>query len=487
MDAKAKTPACLSSCPNEVQLLIVEELLGYEYAGLYNMSLLNKHFYSIAQPVLFRRIFVGWERGNSPCLTIVTRTLLERPDLAKEVKYLRLDGYDFPDRCPDMMPTISVAGLNMNKVATFIEDTGADFADAWAEAVSDGEVDALVTLLIAILPRIREIWLGPDFSIEIYFLALMFDPDRRSKPGANFPAHERLRALTVRNDMVDSYHSWLDFTYSAQAFFNIPTLEALSFAVISSSIPAFWPKGRPKSLQRLVELHLHRVRESQLEDFFRLAPKMETLRWTWSWNPEHHEEFTNVIDMGMLESALETRSLDLEILDIVVVDDAGIEDPSKLWQVGMLGEFNVLRDFYVLQQLTVPLPLLMGWSSKSAGYLRDKIPSCLISLTLTDDLCQQKSYDWSKKSIRSLTNRFLYGEVEVQRTDIRMFTIAGATFRDVWTDEEIDVLRDGCERYHIDFDVLDYTPAEYRVEAEAEARKERYGSCSCATHGGDTA
>ncbi|KAF4948546.1 hypothetical protein FSARC_13718 [Fusarium sarcochroum] len=485
MDTKSKTPACLSSCPDEVQLLILKELPEYE--DLRSMALINKRFCNIAQPVLIRDIFVGWEPGSSPCLTTVIRTLLDRPDLANEVKSLRLDGHEFPDRCPDVMPTMSVAALNMLKVASFIEKTGADFADAWAEAVSDGEIDALVTLLIALVPRVKEIYLGPDFSIEIYYLEMMFDPDRRSKPGVELPAHEHLRALTVRNETVDSYHSWFNFTKSGLVFFNISQLHALSIAAISSSTPMFWPKGRPQALKRLVELHLHRVRESQLEGFFSLTPNMRVLRWVWSWNPEHPEVFTNVIDVGMLESALETRMTDLETLDIQLVDDAGIEDPTHLWAIQMQGELNELRYFCVLRQLIIPLTLLMGYSSTSRRTLRSKIPSCLISLCLTDDLCQQLDYDWSKKSIRSLIHEFLYGEIEVSRTDIRSLSIAGATFHDVWTAEEVQILKDGCRRHDIDLDVLDYTPAEFRANAEIEARGGRRRSCSCATEVEDTA
>lgn len=462
------------SMPIEVQFIIAEQVS--ERRDLHAMTLVNRHFTNMFQPLLYKEVDVGWSPKEPSPLTLATRTLLDRPDLSAYVESLRLDGYDFPERKPKVISTFSVTGLNTSKAAGIINCTGADFADMWAQGVSDGEVGALVALLVAIVPNVKDIYLGADFCIEVLFLALMLDRKQQSKLNVNLPALEHLTNVTLENHYADLFDEEINANDGVLNFFNLPQLESLSMAVSLISARPWGPGERFQQMTNLTFLHLSRASEEQLRAILSLTPKIAHLKWSCYWCPK--EEYTEVlrttVDLDELRTALSKRKESLQYLTLEVVDDTG-EIPEVIWPMELTGTSLRLTDFDNLVSLTVPWVFLMGWRPQDSKPLINKLPMNLASLTLTDNMCYQEHWGWTEEDIKDHVSDFVSQHLNAPTTCLRELSLAGAVFDYQWATEEREFIRKWCEKAGIEFNIHPTTPWEDEADEAIKERKRRYG------------
>jgi hypothetical protein len=459
------------SLPIEVQFIIAEQLS--ERRDIHAMTLVNTHFANMFQPLLYKEVDVGWSPEEPSPLTLATRTLLDRPDLAACVESLRLDGYEFPERAPDAISTICVTGLNMIKAAGIINHTGAYFADLWTQGVLDGEVDALVALLIAIVPNVKDIYLGIDFCIEVLFLTLMLDRREQSKPNVNLPTLEHLTNVTMENHYADLFNKVINFNDGVLNFFNLPQLESLSVAVSPISAQPWRPDERFQLMTNLTFLHLSRASEEQLGAILSLTPKIVHLKLSCYWCPreEYIERSQTVIDLDKLRTALKKRRNSLQYLTLEVIDNAG-EIPEFIWPMELTGTSFKLTDFTKLVKLVIPWVLLTGWCRQDSLPLIEKLPMNLVSLTLTDDLCYQDNWRWTYEAIRGLLWEFVAQHLNAPTSCLQELSLAGAVFGN---HQGWGSVRGVCSKAGIRFIVHPTTPWEDEVTETIEERKRRYG------------
>jgi hypothetical protein len=460
--------------PIEVQTTIAEQIS--DRRDLYALTLVNRHFATISQPLLFKEVDVGWNPKEPSPLTLVIRTLLDRPDLAASVKSLRLDGYEFPEREAEVLSTISVTGLNMIKAAGIINGTGAGFADLWSQGVSDGEVDALVALLVLIVPNIRVIYLGIDFCIEVLFLTLMLDRREQSKPDVNLPALEHLTNVTMENHYADLFQEEINFNDGVLNFLNLPQLKNLSIAISPISAQPWRPDERFQIMANLTFLHLLRASEEQLGAILSLTPRVVHLKWSGYWCPkeEYPEVLRTTIDLDKLRIALSRRRRSLQYLALEIVDDTATV-VEFIWPMKLTGTYLRLTDFTNLVRLIIPWVLLMGWCPQDSRPLIEKLPTNLVSLTLTDDLCYQKYWRWTKEEIQGLVRDFAVEHLNAPTTCLRKLSLAGAIFDDQWTPKERKSAQMVCRKAGIKFKIHSTTPWEDEKDAAVKERKRRYG------------
>ncbi|KAF5019489.1 hypothetical protein F66182_8496 [Fusarium sp. NRRL 66182] len=466
-------PASMSSCPVEVHLLIVN-CLWRQRTTLHALSLVNKHFSIIAQPFLYEEVDVGWADGESPPLTLIIRTLLDRPELANNIKFLRLDGWNFPDRVPDRLPRISPAALDLEKVAQFITNSNVLLGQEWGEGIFDGELDAIVALLLALLPRLKSLFLGQDFSTEIIYVGMILDPNQVNNPDHRIHKFEHLRKVTMKNENMDRYHNMYDFSESALAFFNMSQLEELSMAPILPEIDFTWPTGTPQPMEKLKYLHVERVRETQLERILCLAPNLKSFSWNWSYDNERDgAEHGNLFELDRMDSAFRVVNKTLTAISITVDEDGGINHPDHFWHIRVSGNLEGLVDFTNLRDLTIPLVLLLGYSPDSAPPLRSRVPPTVLRLYLTDNLCFQDHFKWDRNSLMTHMMPFIYAELS-SRTKLDEFVLAGTVFNILLPWDQRKELGLLAARARIKFNVWEWTPGETMKEREDFERRLRY-------------
>jgi hypothetical protein len=449
------------------------------------LSLVNKHLANIVQPVLHREVDVscptGGTTGDPTPLILVVRTLLDRPDLAQAVQHLRFDGYDFPARKVDEIPITPITCLkrtDMIKALKVIHGSRLNDAIGWAKCFLGGQVDSIVALLVALTPKVRSIYLGEDFSVEIYYLRLLFDPERRiTSRNSSFHKFEHLRHVTVNNYAATYYHRRLKLTNVFQSFFHLHMLEKL---FISGSFPEdSRPVVASTKMNNLRCLDLKRIDEAELEQILSLAPNLTGLKYTYAWHSKASDlsNRTLTLDMSTLRDSLEGHRLKLERLELLAVDDPGVLKRDTLWPLAIQGSPLKLHAFSNLRILLVPWIFITG-PSKGAHVspLRYVIPESVVLLSLADDLHRQPYWGWKGEDIKQMVADYLHYVKEAE-TALGAMYMVGPLFTDLWTDEEYFSARMLALSADVNFRAVKMTISENDECREMKERYRRYGKC----------
>ncbi|KAF5620120.1 DNA mismatch repair [Fusarium sp. NRRL 52700] len=477
----------LLACPIEIQLHILEFV---PREGLVALSRVNKHLASIAQPILHRDLDVNCPRVNFKChaasLVLVLRTLLSRPDLAQAVQHLRFDGYDFVERRVNKLPTTPIFHLNdvdKLKAVKFIKALNLYQGLDWAQAFLKGHVDSLVTLLVALTPKVRSIYLGEFFSVEICYLRVLLSPENfGTLRGSNVHKFEHLRHVTVDNHCATYHHTRFDFNDVYKDFFRIRRLESLS---ISGSFPEnSQPFTISTKLEHLRCLNLKRIDEAELGRILSIAPNLKELKYTYAWYPlitmsdSAHEQ---TLDMKTLRRSLEGHRLELEKLVLQALDDGDIMDEGPeitYWPLTLQGPFLKLHDFSNLRILSAPWIFIAGPSlGEHPSPLRHLIPKSVVQLTLTDDLYLQPYWNWDPEDVLGMLTDYFY-DLKDAKAALTTIFLVGTLFSKLFTRDDLHVQfsRKLAGSAGVTLCSVKLTIDNRDVLRDAEERARRYGS-----------
>ncbi|KAG5749620.1 hypothetical protein H9Q70_007712 [Fusarium xylarioides] len=476
-------PSRLLACPLEIQLHVLEFV---PREGLAALSRANKHLASIAQPVLHREVDVNCSRVSFQChaasLVLVLRTLLSRPDLAQAVQHLRFDGYDFVERRLNELPTTPIFHLTDEdklKAVKFIKALDLYQGLDWAQGFLKGRVDCLVSLLVALTPKVRSIYLGEFFSVEICYLRKLLSPESFGNPGgSNVHKFEDLRHVTVNNHCATYHHTRFSFNNVYQSFFHLRRLESLS---ISGSFPE---DSRPftisTKLEHLRSLELKRISEVELGRILSSAPNLKDLKYTYAWYPMANMRPTpaGTLDLATLRASLEGHRLELEKLELLVLDDAAVlEEPEgdSVRPIRLEGSRLELHDFSNLRILTAPWVLIAGPSKgEHPSPLRYLIPKSVVQLTLTDDLFQQPYWDWNNEEIWETLSNYLHDVKETNAALDAMFLV-GPRLSNMFDDQVLQIVRGFARFSGVSLWTVELTVDDRDALRDAEERARRYG------------
>ncbi|KAF5601688.1 DNA mismatch repair [Fusarium subglutinans] len=443
----SEKPSRLLACPIEIQLHVLEFV---PREGLVALSRVNKHLASIAQPVLHRELDVNCPRVNfkrhSAPLVLVLRTLLSRPDLAQAVQHLRLDGYDFVERRLNQLPTTPIFHLSDDdklKAVQFIRALDLYQGLDWAKAFLKGQVDSLVSLLVALTPRVRSIYLGEFFSVEICYLRMLLHPESFGNPeGSNVHKFEHLRHVTVDNHCATYHHTRFDFNTVYQTFFHLRMLESLS---ISGSFPENLSAFTiPAKLEHLKRMDLKRIGEAELGRILSMAPNLKELKYTYAWYPLKNMDSTHeqTLDMKTLCGSLEGHRQKLEKLELLALDDGDVlaEEPDIACRpLTLQGSFLKLHDFSNLRSLAAPWIFIAGPSKgEHSSPLHRLIPKSVVQLTLTDDLCLQPYWDWGPEEVSGMLTDY-WDDLKDTKTALTTMFLVGPLLSKLFTQDKLHV------------------------------------------------
>ncbi|KAF5693009.1 hypothetical protein FDENT_2447 [Fusarium denticulatum] len=480
----SEKPSRLLACPIEVQL----HVLGFvPRESLIALSRVNKHFANIAQPVLHREIDFNCPRINFTChaapLVLVLRTLLSRPDLAQAVQHLGFDGYDFVETRLDQLPITPIFHLTDEdklKAVKFIKALDLYQGLDWAQTFLKGHIDSLVSLLVALTPKVRSLYLGGFLSVEICYLRMLLSPENFGNPGGSrVHKFEHLRHVTVDNHCATYYHTRFDFNDVYQDFFRLLRLESLS---ISGSYPEnSKPFTISPKLEHLRCLDLKRVSEAELGRILSIAPNLKELKYTYSWYSlttmdSAHEQ---TLDMKTLCSSLEGHRLKLERLELLALDDGDVMDEQSedvTWPLTLQGSSLKLHDFSSVRTLAAPWIFIAGSSKgEHTSPLRHLIPKSVVQLTLTDDLCLQLYWDWDILEIWEMVTDYWH-DLKDTKTALATMFLVGPSFSGLFMEDELHSARQLAHSAGVDFWPVELTIDNGDAWRDAEERARRYGS-----------
>ncbi|UKZ74643.1 hypothetical protein TrVFT333_002313 [Trichoderma virens FT-333] len=362
-------PRSFMDCPLQLQLAILDHLSVHD---LRHLSVVNKGFRQLAEPCLYSDIRLTWSCDQTPPLTQLVRTILERPELRLNVRRLNLDGSGFTESFThaDIEPPPCPSLLSRQP-----QQLGRLDQPAYLEPTSGFESC-----------KLAHSRLGAVFRCAI---------QDGGRGGSTLPKFQFLRDVTFARRTHEWRHRSVNNTANVLPFFSLPDIQSLS---VSIDNPVSWPFTLANST--LTSLKLSRLRETQLGF---LLPSLKSLRKL-HWNCYYQENLDNfaskdVIDLDVLVEALHHVSETLT--DLIIEPETDPDYLSGQYEAPdreIRGSLQGLAKMGHLQKLEIPWAFLMGLAPdsalKTAVRLGEVLPPSLEMLALNDCLLNYELWDW---------------------------------------------------------------------------------------------
>ncbi|RDW70513.1 uncharacterized protein DSM5745_08024 [Aspergillus mulundensis] len=244
---------------------LVAKLLSFrEHRALCHV---NKAFRSVAEPFLYSKIQFTWQKNpdyyatpeQPPPIIEFLRTLFSCPQLVRYVKNLHLDGnahdiHAFRWKLPKL--------------------------ERWVQSLRDGSIDAVVALLLARLPSLRALYLGPSFTRQTALIGMVLRSAICEGTDRSLPDFRHLQDVTLLRPQ--SHDKACDRKVKNTAdllpFFYLHNLQRMS-AAIQTPDAWTWPAAHLPTPSNLTSLDLTCIREAYLGDVLAVTENLQTLRW----------------------------------------------------------------------------------------------------------------------------------------------------------------------------------------------------------------
>ncbi|KAJ5129413.1 uncharacterized protein N7515_005452 [Penicillium bovifimosum] len=411
-------PTGLTSCPADILYSIFELLSPAEFHAL---CLVHKSVCGMAARLLYQNIQMVWERENPfdpPPVTKLLRTLVSSPDLAAHVRTFHLGGEI--TSYASLVRTIRAVPIfptELNASISFIQTTGVPYSDLWKQDLQQGKLDAVVALLLAQLPNLKSLHLGPAFTkqseiIGMVLRSAIFEtvdyglPDFRHLRDVTYLLHEghdQARDKNVKN------------TADVLPFFYLSNIERIS-VFLESPLAITWPQPTLPVPSSLTSLVLNSVRENYLMNLLSITPYLKSLRWTWFYDNGLLDAVNlAIIDLDQIGDAISCLKNTLTDLTIIGEIELGGND-INLPGVKTDGSLTAMVTMDTLKALQVPWAFLVGFALDRTKRLQDVLPRKLEHLTITYDLCIQNSehmepywpeFEWDDHAILDVLKSWL--------------------------------------------------------------------------------
>ncbi|PNY28622.1 Uncharacterized protein TCAP_01444 [Tolypocladium capitatum] len=421
--------------PTELQLSILDLL---SFTDLLSMSVVDKHFRILTEPLLYSKIEITWARERTPPITLLLRSILDRPELSGHICSLRLDGEGFTKKNHEINepPALPVTTLPISKASEIIHSTGVPQAKLWVDELQSGTVDAIVALLLSMLPNLTFLHIGPNFALESRLLGKMLRCALcESSEEYRLPAFRSLHDVTLSRRTNEYRHRNISNTADVLPFFYLLDVRCLSIS-IDNPTEFVWPVHAPTP-SSLTSLELCRLRETRLEPLLSVLNGLQKLHWHWYYQPDLDRDVSkHVIELDTMAEALCHVGDTLTDLTIVAETcpelSAGCYEPPELEMRGSLGGLAHLGQ---LRRLCLPWAFLMGFSPSAGKQLGDALPENLELLILTADLMDHEEWVWDDDSIVRATKSGLENQTRSFLTNLHRILLPIPIFRGDMTEE----------------------------------------------------
>ena len=269
----------LGDCPNEIQLSILGLLSS---ADLLSMCMIGKQLHDLPESLLYSAVDMKWTKEYIPPITLLLRSILDRPELGYHVHTLHLDGGEFKTciEMDDPLHQIPVAALQIDKALVMVQHNRVPRHKAkfWMAELQSGTMEAIVAVLLSILPNLRTLHLEPNFTVKTTFLVIMLrsalcklSEDHSASRFQNlncvtFDSKAHLNCPRVNKNTAD-----------VLPFFYLPKIQHLIIS-IDNTTEFVWAVDTPHP-SSLRYLKLYKLREMHLEPLLLTLSGLQSLHW----------------------------------------------------------------------------------------------------------------------------------------------------------------------------------------------------------------
>lgn len=420
--------------PTEVQLAIAELL---PLCNLSTLSMTSKRLRRLTEPLIYSSIRMAWTLQDHPNTMLLLRTILDRPELGSHVRRLKLDGEGFlkPSRQwipqnPAALPNI--VSLQVEKLSRAANSAGVEEStSSWVHEVQSGSPNAVVALLLSLLPNLEWLSLSCNWTNEIKYIGLVFRSAlcKTAMDGLppRSPAYESLKHVELA-PRVDT-DNFLDpeNTLDALSLFYLPNIEHLSVC-IDNPIEFSWPCSTPPNPLLLTSLKLDRIREIRLAPLLSALKNLRKLHYHWFYQPDMDPKVSNRIvrldKMAVALAGLEDTLTELEI--------TGETQPALSWglydspNITLQGSLDQLSRLHRLKRMQVPWLFLMGMTESFPGRIDFNLPPNVEDLALPGDLFEVDSNEWDDEMIISALRSELENGALSRIGCLKKMTVSGS-------------------------------------------------------------
>lgn len=417
----------LLNCPMDVFDLILKSLSPAVRARL---CLVNKSLQESVEPNLYASVQWNWLSDHQPTsIVLFVRSVLQRPQLGGHVRSLALMGVPpARSREPDKVP-ISIL-QNESYPTTVVDDllkTQVISGKTWIELLHAGSMDALVALLIAHLPNLTSLHLGPRFTRDNACLGLLLRSALCEPVVPNLPKFEHLRTVNFNTGRF-SHSGRLVLqqnTPHVLSFFYLPSIEHLHTSFDGPG-DFTWPApgDQVPVSHNLTELDLGcPIRAAHLGKVLSVTPRLRSLRWDW-----YHGGVTTpfgndgAVDLDQIAAGL---SLVRETLtELVITARCTVGANKQFPQSSSKGSLKLLVDFPAIKKIQAPIAFLMGWSRNTSLWgMADVVPRTTESLSIMDNLWyHHNTYVWNDQVMLDVVKAWL-AQPERLPPNLRFFQV----------------------------------------------------------------
>lgn len=347
----------LFNLPREIILQILNRL---SRCDLLSLSLVNNTTCAATEPVLWSDIALVCRPRHPPSIDLLLQTLFKKQHLLEYTIHLAFKSFGFAQNFhPGHIPRFPVESLPQDVAASFIQCTtlGPALKDTWIQELKLATLDALVTLVVALLPNLTFLRLTHRFTPYTAILGQLL----RHQLCQDQPIPHEIKLLILSKSLRQ-----VDFLTSNQyyrnspdilPFLHLPSLEHISIG-IANRFAFLFPVEMP-SLKSLVSLKLKGIRESSLQYILKPLENPQALSWQF-YTDGTYSPSEGFIDLEVMGAALRSISKTVTYLNISETDefDDNIFDGPQL---SIQSSLDGLKEFDRLKELIIPWIFLMGF------------------------------------------------------------------------------------------------------------------------------
>lgn len=392
-------------------------------ADLVSLCRVCHAFQKVSESLLYEHIDYTWNGFSSQLkpIPLLWRTLIRRPDLASYIRNLHLRGW---------------APLTLRADVTWERNGDRDLTEQF-------DSKSLVRQLLTVLPKLRSLELNPCFEDESAFT---LDCPATNLASASSLEHVKIHCFP-KHLLKACFPDPVDFT----GLLDLPALKSLDMKIVEppSGLPPSSHDKRSEKLNRLA-LHQSHLTEESLAQILSRTPNLSTFEYHYSCDVDASGTLPRQFNGPKITQALDQVKRTLRSLTISVgvhtdqAIDIGTLDPTEFGVAGTLGP---LTEFNQLEELTVPLVVLLGWTPDPSVRLSDILPPNLRVLCCTDDLGQWDMFAWRGDTALSSFREYL--AKEGTGGGLRVLKLHAEGYDRLWTPNLLQELRALCEPRNI--------------------------------------